>query len=292
MTNARATADAPDPAAGGLRPRKRERTRCAISDAAFRLFAERGFDAVKLTEIALAADVAPATVFTHFGSKEDIFFSRRDEFNAGLPAAVELAATGAELLLNLRQYLDDSVELVLADKWLDSSRTFSRVLLGSEALRRSHLAVLRQREDLLLGLLVQRAGDRVDPGELRIFAGFTAAVRGAVFELLHRELAAQAPAAEIRARVRALVDRGFARLAAAYAGDPLLEPGDRGPCGSVVGGAAGDRGGAAGDDRGGVAGDDRGGVAGEDRGGVAGAVAGGGGGPVRVSLPPGTAAVR
>ncbi|MEV6779312.1 hypothetical protein [Streptomyces syringium] len=30
-------------------------------------------------------EVAPATVFTHFASKEDIFFGRGSEFDAALP---------------------------------------------------------------------------------------------------------------------------------------------------------------------------------------------------------------
>lgn len=220
------TADAsPHAVAGGMRPRKRERTRRAISDAAFRLFAERGFDAVRLTEIAQAADVAPATVFTHFSSKEDIFFSRRDDFNAGLPTAVADAATGADLLARLREYLDSSGELTLAEEWLDTSRTFSRVLLASEALRRSYLAVLQQREDLLADLLRERAADHGDPAELALLAAFTAAVRAHAFTVLHAGLAAGDPADRIRTRFQAALERGFARLTAAYAGDPVLERG-------------------------------------------------------------------
>lgn len=54
-------------------------TRQTISDAATRLFFERGFDNVTIDEIADAADVSRMTVFNHFPRKEDMFFDREQE---------------------------------------------------------------------------------------------------------------------------------------------------------------------------------------------------------------------
>ena len=56
----------------GRRERKKRRTREAITDAAFTLFAERGFEAVTVTEIAERADVARATLFSYFPTKQSI----------------------------------------------------------------------------------------------------------------------------------------------------------------------------------------------------------------------------
>ena len=56
----------------GRRERKKRRTRQAIVGAAFTLFAERGFEAVTVTEIADKADVARATLFSYFPTKESI----------------------------------------------------------------------------------------------------------------------------------------------------------------------------------------------------------------------------
>ena len=61
------------------RSRKRLATRQGISDAATRLFFERGFENVTVDEIAAAADVGRMTVFNYFPRKEDMFFDRDEE---------------------------------------------------------------------------------------------------------------------------------------------------------------------------------------------------------------------
>lgn len=52
------------------RARKKERTRGQIYDAAMKLFLARGYDGVTIDEICAAADVARATFFLHFPSKD------------------------------------------------------------------------------------------------------------------------------------------------------------------------------------------------------------------------------
>lgn len=62
----------------GRRARKKRLVRENITATARELFAERGFDAVTVAEIATAADVSEKTVFNHFPRKEDLAFAGRE----------------------------------------------------------------------------------------------------------------------------------------------------------------------------------------------------------------------
>ncbi|WBU37600.1 TetR/AcrR family transcriptional regulator [Homoserinibacter sp. YIM 151385] len=92
---ARAGTGAP---AAGRRERKKAATRKAISDAATRLFLERGFDEVSIREIADVADVSPTTVFAHFPQKEALVFDEDEEQRDELVAIVRDRPAGTGIL--------------------------------------------------------------------------------------------------------------------------------------------------------------------------------------------------
>jgi AcrR family transcriptional regulator len=75
-------------AEAGLRERKKQKNRQLIFEAASRLFAERGFDAVTVAEVARAADVSEVTVFNYFPTKEDLVFAGLGSFEQRLVDAV------------------------------------------------------------------------------------------------------------------------------------------------------------------------------------------------------------
>jgi len=77
-----------DPAS--RRSRKKAATIDKLTDTAFRLFEESGVDAVSMEQIAEASDVARATLYNHFPSKEALIDYRfRREFAGGVEALME-----------------------------------------------------------------------------------------------------------------------------------------------------------------------------------------------------------
>ncbi len=78
----------------GLRERGKARRRAAIIRAAFELFAERGYHATTVADIAEKADVAPRTVAMYFPTKQDIALSRISAGIASLHAAMQTRRPG------------------------------------------------------------------------------------------------------------------------------------------------------------------------------------------------------
>jgi AcrR family transcriptional regulator len=81
-----------------LRERQKQMTRELIAETARRLFLERGFDAVTVSEIAREAGVAQKTVFNHFPTKEDLFYSRMESFEQELLEAIRTRDPGSSIL--------------------------------------------------------------------------------------------------------------------------------------------------------------------------------------------------
>ncbi|MCX4745809.1 TetR/AcrR family transcriptional regulator [Kitasatospora sp. NBC_01287] len=81
------------PAAGesepqGLRERKKRLMRQQLSDAATGMFLERGFDAVRVAEVAEACGVSEKTVYNYFPTKEALILDRWQATGAALRAGL------------------------------------------------------------------------------------------------------------------------------------------------------------------------------------------------------------
>ncbi|WP_214103708.1 acyl-CoA-like ligand-binding transcription factor [Acrocarpospora catenulata] len=71
----------------GLRERKKARTRRTIQEQALRLFAEQGYEATTIEQIAEASEISPSTIFRYFPTKEDIVL--QDDYD---PLLIDLLA--------------------------------------------------------------------------------------------------------------------------------------------------------------------------------------------------------
>src|SRR5712691_8654955 len=138
----------------GLRERKKQRTREAIARAAHELFAERGYHATTLPDIAEAADVSTRTIFAYFASKEDILFSDFPLMKQALAQALAERPEGEEALETVREFILSSHGMEKSE--LDEQ--LSRCVESDETLR-SHLrARLGQLEELIAAAIAKDIG--------------------------------------------------------------------------------------------------------------------------------------
>ena len=72
------------PEAEGLRERKKRLMRQQLSDTATQMLLERGFDAVRVSEVAEACGVSEKTVFNYFPTKESLVLDRLDATMASM----------------------------------------------------------------------------------------------------------------------------------------------------------------------------------------------------------------
>ncbi|MDQ7810362.1 TetR family transcriptional regulator [Amycolatopsis sp. A133] len=78
----------------GLRERKKRETRIALSWAAIRLTVERGFDNVRIEDIAAAAGVSTRTFSNYFGSKGEAIVARHHDRARAIAAALRERPAG------------------------------------------------------------------------------------------------------------------------------------------------------------------------------------------------------
>jgi AcrR family transcriptional regulator len=72
------------PSQEGLRERKKRLMRQMISDTATSMFLERGFDEVRVAEVAEACEVSEKTVYNYFPTKESLILDREESMTEGI----------------------------------------------------------------------------------------------------------------------------------------------------------------------------------------------------------------
>ena len=185
----------------GLRERKKQQTRQHIADTAQRLFVERGFEAVKVSEIARAADVAEKTVFNYFPTKEDLFYSRMEEVEQKLLQAIRDREPGETALQAFARFFTQPPGLfVLPDtpEAAEQLRTMTRIITSSPALLARERQVLAQSAESLAALLAQETGAAPDDAAPRAAAHALIGVQRSLTDYVRGRGLAGASIGEIR----------------------------------------------------------------------------------------------
>jgi AcrR family transcriptional regulator len=94
----------------GLRERKKARTRQVIADAAARLFAERGYEQVAVSDVAREAEVSEQTVYNYFQTKEQLVTDRDQLIQEELSRLIRTRAPGTTPAAAIRGFVLDTVE--------------------------------------------------------------------------------------------------------------------------------------------------------------------------------------
>jgi AcrR family transcriptional regulator len=203
------------------RSRKRLATRQIISDAATRLFLERGFDGVTVDEIATAADVGRMTVFNHFRRKEDMFFDRDEEGREILRAALRQCEPGVAPIETLRLL----VHRLVAERrpfvqFSAASQGFVETIEASETLKARARAIRDELAQVVTEALSECVGREANDPAAQLAAGLLLASWTVGFIQAHRTFRKTLDTDEARSAFLAIVDKASTGVKAAMAGTP------------------------------------------------------------------------
>jgi AcrR family transcriptional regulator len=203
----------------GLRERKKQQTRQVIAETAHRLFLERGFDAVTVAEVAREADVAEKTVFNYFPTKEDLFYSRLESFEAELLDAIRGRKPGETVVAAFGRFVLQERGL-LANKRgsearaaAETLRAITRTITESPALLAREQQVFARYTNSLAAVIAQETGAAADDVEPWVVANALMGVHRALIDYVRqRVLAGNFTPSRLARGVRAQGEQALARL--------------------------------------------------------------------------------
>jgi AcrR family transcriptional regulator len=190
----------------GLRERRKQEARQAISGDAMAMFEGRGFDEVTISQVAAAAGVSKMTVTNYFPRKEDLVFDRAEVIISSLADAVAARVPGESLLGAVRR--DYAERIAAGDVTLGvPTPAFARLVGGSHALTSRRREIADLAEQSLGDAIAAEAG--ADDPQQRIVAAQLASVYRVLFAEGTRRVLAGEPRVEICAALAADARRAF-----------------------------------------------------------------------------------
>ncbi|MFG2875869.1 TetR/AcrR family transcriptional regulator [Streptomyces sp. NPDC048337] len=152
--------------AGGLRERKKRRTRDALLRAALLLFISQGYERTTVDEITDAVDVSQRTFFRYFANKEEVAFAVQDLVESHFFAELEARPAAEDPFAAMRGAVLaawDSIEEALCDVVpVDLYMRSYRLIECTPALLAVHLRRSTDMEERVARLVADREGLDVD----------------------------------------------------------------------------------------------------------------------------------
>ena len=196
----------------GLRERKKQQTREQIAEAARRLFAERGFDKVRVAEVARAADVSEQTVFNYFPTKEDLAFAGREEGIAQFVTAIAERPRDSSVLDVFRAMTHTVLEVFVAGGDEDLLAV-AKIIRGSRALQERLTVGWESGAAAITAVIAETSGAGDDDLMPAIVARTLWFTHRSIFRLALTGLLAGEDREQLAARLRVAADRAYDQLA-------------------------------------------------------------------------------
>ncbi|MDP7705922.1 MULTISPECIES: TetR/AcrR family transcriptional regulator [unclassified Mycobacterium] len=99
--------------------KRRAETRARLMDAAFRVFAEKGYGHVTIEDVCEAAGYTRGAFYSQFESLEELFFLLYDEWAGRTAEQVRAAMEGADAVVDLSGVVERIVDTLLLERdWL------------------------------------------------------------------------------------------------------------------------------------------------------------------------------
>src|ERR1700727_1137174 len=144
----------------GRRERKRRMTRQLISDAATAMFATRGFDNVKVSEVADRVGVSEKTVYNYFPTKESLVLDAADEAVERMARALRERGPGESLTAAVVRAIREDMERFdqAPDELIDFMPLFLGMIDSTPALRAAWLEMHDRLANVARDELAAQAG--------------------------------------------------------------------------------------------------------------------------------------
>jgi len=202
----------------GRRELRRQETRARIVGAAADLFAERGFDAVSVAEIARRAGVVEKTVFNHFPLKEGLVFDADPPIRQALLAAVRTRPAGESAAAAAGNFVVAAIAVLGTPEAADGVATMARIVRGSRTLQIREREILADLTSALAAHLVAETGASDGAQEPWLVAHAVLGLYAGLLDLARDRLLAGHGGPLLCAELRERGERGLALLQFGLAG--------------------------------------------------------------------------